>query len=30
VIPVDGGLALSGPRDFTAAAEASQRAHAQQ
>jgi NAD(P)-dependent dehydrogenase (short-subunit alcohol dehydrogenase family) len=28
VIPVDGGLALTGPRDFTAAAEASQRARA--
>ena len=26
VIPVDGGLALTGPRDFTAAAQASQRA----
>ncbi|HSW04511.1 SDR family oxidoreductase [Aquabacterium sp.] len=25
VIPVDGGLSLTGPRDFTAAAEASQR-----
>jgi NAD(P)-dependent dehydrogenase (short-subunit alcohol dehydrogenase family) len=28
VIPVDGGLALTGPRDFTAAAEASRRAGA--
>jgi NAD(P)-dependent dehydrogenase (short-subunit alcohol dehydrogenase family) len=28
VIPVDGGLALTGPRDFTAAAEATQRARA--
>lgn len=28
VIPVDGGLSLTGPRDFTAAAEASQRARA--
>jgi enoyl-[acyl-carrier-protein] reductase (NADH) len=25
VIPVDGGLALTGPRDFTAAAAASKR-----
>jgi NAD(P)-dependent dehydrogenase (short-subunit alcohol dehydrogenase family) len=30
VIPVDGGLALTGPRDFTAAAEVSKRRHAQQ
>jgi NAD(P)-dependent dehydrogenase (short-subunit alcohol dehydrogenase family) len=30
VIPVDGGLALTGPRDFTDAAEAGKRAHAQQ
>jgi NAD(P)-dependent dehydrogenase (short-subunit alcohol dehydrogenase family) len=28
VIPVDGGLALTGPRDFTAAAEASRKARA--
>ena len=28
VIPVDGGLSLTGPRDFTAAAEASQMARA--
>lgn len=28
VIPVDGGLALTGPRDFTAAAEAAARARA--
>lgn len=28
VIPVDGGLALTGPRDFTAAAEASKRGRA--
>jgi len=28
VIPVDGGLALTGPRDFTAAAEASREARA--
>ena len=28
VIPVDGGLALTGPRDFTAAAEATHRARA--
>jgi NAD(P)-dependent dehydrogenase (short-subunit alcohol dehydrogenase family) len=28
IIPVDGGLALSGPRDFTAAAEASRKARA--
>ena len=30
VIPVDGGLALTGPRDFTVAAEATRRQHAQQ
>ena len=28
IIPVDGGFALTGPRDFTAAAAASKRAHA--
>jgi NAD(P)-dependent dehydrogenase (short-subunit alcohol dehydrogenase family) len=28
IIPVDGGLALTGPRDFTAAAEASRKARA--
>jgi NAD(P)-dependent dehydrogenase (short-subunit alcohol dehydrogenase family) len=28
VIPVDGGLALTGPRDFTAAAEATRKARA--
>ena len=26
IIPVDGGLALTGPRDFTAAAQASRQA----
>jgi NAD(P)-dependent dehydrogenase (short-subunit alcohol dehydrogenase family) len=30
ILPVDGGLAISGPRDFSAAAAASKRQHAQQ
>jgi NAD(P)-dependent dehydrogenase (short-subunit alcohol dehydrogenase family) len=28
IVPVDGGLGLTGPRDFTAAAQASQKARA--